>query len=81
VVGLQKDGLRVPAGGCRAVGEVAEQFDGGAAEAVQALVIVAHDGEGAAAGASQFHVDLFLQQVGVLVFVDEHGADLSEEVR
>ena len=63
------------------VAEIAEQFDRGAPEPVQRLVVIADHGQGGAGRASQSKVDPLLEWIGVLVFVYEHGAEAVHQVR
>lgn len=54
--------------------EIAEEFDGGTTEAIETLVVVADNSERCSSGSRELKVDLFLKQIGVLVFVDEDSA-------
>ena len=55
-------------------------MDGGGAEGVDGLGIVADDGQAAAVGSECLRMR-GLQGVGVLVFVDEHGVEAAARCR
>ncbi len=56
--------------------EVEDVADGGGAERVDCLSVVADHGEGVATG-TQHRQDLGLQKVGVLILVHEHAVETA----